>query len=182
MKIVKAINDGRGFEEFCEKPKTKENIISDEVYSRSYNLKIWKHKKLRLDREKHILHAERENKIKTYDLSNYILRISKNTDYHSFVLEAINNKPHAKSRTVHLGFKESSKLDFWINELNIIYKQIYWNFIYSEFKGEGKKLYQSYAFGTREETQAKLESIDKRENLAKSMIVSEDYPQKMENF
>ena len=99
------------------------------MYSRSYNLKIWKQKKLRLDREKQILHAERENKIKTYDLSDYLLRISKNTDYHCFVLEAINNKPHVKSRTVHLGFKESSKLEFWLNELSAIYKNIYWHFV-----------------------------------------------------
>lgn len=143
---------------------------------------MWKHKKLRLDREKHILHAERENKIKTYDLADYILRSSKNTDYHCFVLEAINNKPHAKSRTVHLGFKEASKLEFWLKELSNIYKTIYWNFVCEEFKGEGKKLYQSYAFGTRTQSETIFEKTDKHENLAKSMIIQDSYPEKVENF
>ena len=32
-------------------------MISGDIYSRSYNLKIWKLKKLRLDRNKHILYA-----------------------------------------------------------------------------------------------------------------------------
>lgn len=49
-----------------------------DVYSRSYNLKIWKHKKMKLDREKHILFAEKDNKIKTYALEDYLLRKSKN--------------------------------------------------------------------------------------------------------
>lgn len=33
------------------------------------------------------------------------MRKSKNKDYYSFVLEAINLHPHEKSRTVHLGFR-----------------------------------------------------------------------------
>jgi len=51
------------------------------------------------------LYAEKDNKIKTYILEDYIIRKSKNKDYYSFVLEAINDHPHDKSRTVHLGFK-----------------------------------------------------------------------------
>jgi hypothetical protein len=42
--------------------------FTGDVYSRSYNLKIWKHKKMRLDHSKNILYAEKDNKIKTYIL------------------------------------------------------------------------------------------------------------------
>lgn len=68
-------------------------IINDIGYSRSFNVKRWKEKKLRLDQDRHILYAEREVKIKSYDLKNYILRRSKNKEYFCFVLEAINNTP-----------------------------------------------------------------------------------------
>ena len=37
--------------------------------------------------------AEREVKIKTYDMKDYMLRLSKNRDYFSLVLEAINTNP-----------------------------------------------------------------------------------------
>ena len=43
--ILEAQDDGLEY-----KSDIKENIISSDTYSRSYNLKIWKQKKLRLDR------------------------------------------------------------------------------------------------------------------------------------
>lgn len=52
-------------------------VFSTDVYTRSYNLKMWKHKKLRLDRQKYILYAEKDNKIKTYILEDYLIRKSK---------------------------------------------------------------------------------------------------------
>jgi hypothetical protein len=51
-----------------EGPQVSKGMFSTDVYSRSFNLKMWKHKKMRLDREKHILYAEKDNKIKTYML------------------------------------------------------------------------------------------------------------------
>jgi hypothetical protein len=64
-----------------------------EAYSRTYNLKIWKKKKFRFDRENHIIYAEKDKKIKIYDLGNYIVRKADNSDYFVLVLEAINNNP-----------------------------------------------------------------------------------------
>ncbi len=82
-------------------------------YSRSFNIKRWKEKKLRLDMDKHLMFAEREQKIKSYDMRNYILRRSKNKEYFCFVLEAINRTPPEKSMTVHIGFTEESKFKEW---------------------------------------------------------------------
>lgn len=87
----------------------RSGIINDIGFSRSFNVKRWKDKKLRLDQDRHILYAERETKIKNYDMKNYILRKSKNKDYFSFVLEAINSNPPEKSRTVHIGFTDINK-------------------------------------------------------------------------
>ena len=67
-------------------PKLVKGIFSGDVFSRSFNLKIWKLKKMRLDREKCILYAEKDNKIKTYILSDYLLRRSKNKEFYCFVL------------------------------------------------------------------------------------------------
>jgi hypothetical protein len=57
-----------------------------ESFTRSYNLKIWKKKKLRFDREKHLIYAEKDKKIKIYDLANYIVRKSKANEYFCIVL------------------------------------------------------------------------------------------------
>ena len=75
-----------------------------EAYSRSWNLKIWKKKKLRYDRQNHIIYAQKDKKIKTYDLTNFIVRKQTISDYICLVLEAINENPYEKQRTVHLGF------------------------------------------------------------------------------
>lgn len=53
--------------------------------------------------------CEKDHKIKFYDLKNYLIRESKNTDYRCFVLEAINTLPHHKSLVVRIGFKEEGK-------------------------------------------------------------------------
>jgi hypothetical protein len=80
-------------------------------YSRSFSVRRWKAKKFRLDQSKHILFAERSSKITTYDLKNFLLRVSKNKDYFSFVMEAINCNPPEKSRTVHIGFNDKHKFE-----------------------------------------------------------------------
>lgn len=62
-------------------------------------------------------------------LENYIIRKSKNKEFYCFVLEAINDHPHEKSRTVHLGFKEETKFNEWYKELQAVFNAIDWNFI-----------------------------------------------------
>ncbi len=64
----------------------------------------WKEKKLRLDQGKHLLFVERKSKIVTYDLKDYLVRISKNKDYHSLVLMAVNGNPSEKQRSLQIGF------------------------------------------------------------------------------
>ena len=81
------------------------------------------------------------------------------------MLEAINNKPHEKSRTVHLGFKEASKLEYWLKELKIIYNNIYYNFVKAQIKDGNTKLYKSYLFGNKAESTV-LDNVE----LSKSMI------------
>jgi hypothetical protein len=77
-----------------EPPKSSQSgMLNTTGFSRSFNIKRWKDKKLRLDLEKHLMFAEREQKIKSYDLRNYLLRRSKNKEYYCFVLEAINKIP-----------------------------------------------------------------------------------------
>ena len=83
---------------------------------------------MRYDLDKHIIFAEREEKIKSYDLRNYILRRSKNKDYYCFVLEAINNVPHEKSMTVHIGFTEEKVLHEWWSALRFSIHFRQWEF------------------------------------------------------
>ena len=64
------------------------------MYSRSFSIGMWKQKKMRVDPENAIIYAEKSERIKTYIMKDYLLRRSKNKDYFSFVLEAINNHPH----------------------------------------------------------------------------------------
>lgn len=56
---------------------------------------------------------QKDLKIKTYELRNYLLRRSKIKDKNVMVLEAINDKPHEKSRTVHIGFEDSETFKKW---------------------------------------------------------------------
>jgi hypothetical protein len=53
-------------------------MFSSDGYSRSYKFNIWKPKRIRLDKEKKILFAEKDNRLKTFILDNYLLRKSKN--------------------------------------------------------------------------------------------------------
>ena len=80
-----------------------------DVYSLSYGLRVWKKKQMKLDISSGHMFCERDKKVKFYDLKNYLIRESKNTDYKCFVLEAINTKPHHKSLTVRIGFKDNNK-------------------------------------------------------------------------
>lgn len=80
---------------------------------------MWTEKKLRLDQDNHVIYAETKEKIKTYNLRDYIIRSSKNKEYFIFVLEAINANPQEKSRTVHLGFKDLSSYELWINRVKM---------------------------------------------------------------
>lgn len=107
-------------------------------FARSFNIKRWKEKKLRFDLDKHLLYAEREAKIKSYDIKNYILRRSKNKDYHSFVLEAINNAPHEKSMTVHIGFTDHDKLNEWLGALRFSVDYRQWEFYYHMYQTSGQ--------------------------------------------
>lgn len=90
-------------------PTKKSGVYFCEAFERSSSLGMWKSKKIRVDRDNQIIYAEKDSSIKVYVMKDYILRKSKNKDYHSFVLEAINNHPTEKCRTVHLGFKEEIK-------------------------------------------------------------------------
>jgi hypothetical protein len=50
-------------------------------------------------------------------MKDYLLRFSKNKDYISFVLEAINNNPSDKSRTVHIGFSDKEAFQKWYQSI-----------------------------------------------------------------
>ena len=118
--------------------ESQKGMINAIGYSRSFNIKRWKEKKLRFDLEKHLMFAEREQKIKSYDIRNYILRRSKNKDYHCFVLEAINNIPHEKSMTVHIGFNDENKLNEWLSVLrnSVDFRQ--WEFYLHMYQTSGQ--------------------------------------------
>ena len=61
--------------------------------------------------------AERDVKIKLYELKDYLLRLSKKKDYFTLVLEAINTNPHEKSRTVHIGFNDKAVFEKWFKSI-----------------------------------------------------------------
>lgn len=81
-----------------------ERVFQD-VFSLSYGLRVWKKKVMKVDMTAGHMFLERDKKVKFYDLRNYLIRESKNTDYKCFVLEAINTKPYHKAFTVRVGFK-----------------------------------------------------------------------------
>ena len=83
-----------------------EEKIFHEAYCLSYNLHLWKKKELKLDMAMGQMFCHKDGKIKFYDLNNYLIRESKNTDYFCFVLEAVNTQPHHKSLVVRIGFKD----------------------------------------------------------------------------
>lgn len=113
--------------------------MNDIGFSRSFNIKRWKEKKLRLDQDKHIMFAERETKIKTYDMKDYLFRLSKNKDYFSFVLEAINTNPPEKSRTVHIGFSDKAVFQRWHQSIKFSVEFREWELYYFLYRGKNPK-------------------------------------------
>ena len=112
-------------------PDIKIQSLQGICYMRSYNIKRWKKKTIRLDLIKQILYAERDNTIKQYDLGDYIFRASKNSDYYSFVLEAINSRTHEKAKTVHIGFQNMEELKKWPEPIQICIDYRHWLRIYT---------------------------------------------------
>jgi phage anti-repressor protein len=101
------------------------SFIICEAYSRTYSLRMWKKKKLRFDRENHILYAEKDKKIKIYDLANYIIRSTEKTDYFGLALEALNNTPLERSKSAHFGFEYKNTYNLWLASIqkSVDYKQ-----------------------------------------------------------
>ncbi len=91
-----------------------------EVYVKGF--RGWQKKTLRIIRKELCISLERPGKIKKHDLYNYITRKSKNNEYFSFVLEAINGVPKAKYKTMHLGFTIINTFNEWYEEVSeVIY-------------------------------------------------------------
>jgi hypothetical protein len=68
---------------------------------------------MKIDRDINHIFCSKDEKVKIYNLNNYLMRQSKNKDFYCFVLEAINEKPHVKSRQVHIGFKDIKLYNQW---------------------------------------------------------------------
>lgn len=88
-------------------------IEEQEAYTLSYSLHIWRKKELKLKHYQGILEISRDKRTKEYDLRNYMLRESKNSEYICFVLESINNKVTEKNRVVRVGFKSLPLFQEW---------------------------------------------------------------------
>ena len=71
-----------------------------------------------------------------YNLSDYILRMSKNSDYFSFVLEAINDTVIEKAKTVHIGFKKSEDLQKWAENIQLCIDYRHWERLYKSLTGK----------------------------------------------
>jgi hypothetical protein len=110
--VVRFVRDVRSNQ--YEHERLYGDLQTSEAYTRSYNLKIWKRKTLKLDRQNNHMFCSKEDKVKIYNLDNYLIRESKNKDYYCFVLEALNEKPHIKSRTVHIGFRDIKLYNEWL--------------------------------------------------------------------
>lgn len=111
-------------------------VLCDMAWARSFNTRRWKEKKFRLDQQKHLLFAERSSKISTYDLKNYLLRASKNKDYHSLVLIAINPVSSEKYSSLHIGFTDKVKFQQWFQSLKFSTEFREWEFYGSLYKGQ----------------------------------------------
>ena len=82
--------------------------------------------------------AERDKKVKTYDLGNYLIRRSRSRDYFILVLEAITSQPLDVNKSVHLGFDYKSIYDQWFYSIQqaVDYKQ--WEFFVDIMKKKKK--------------------------------------------
>jgi hypothetical protein len=71
----------------------------------------------------------------TYDLKDYLMRVSKNKDYHSLVLHATNINPSDKYRTLQMGFNDMAKFQLWFDSLKFSTEFREWEFYCSLYKG-----------------------------------------------
>lgn len=94
-------------------PNVRNDVLEAFIYTKSHGLGVWKKKKMRLDNPRQIIYAEKNDTIKEYDLGDYIFRGSKNTKFSTFVLEAIKQSVHYKSKTVHFGFDSVDEMQLW---------------------------------------------------------------------
>ena len=67
-------------------PQIKNNSIEAVVLTKTHSLKRWKPNKMRLDNQRQVIYAEDKDRIKQFDLGDYMFRGSKNTKYYSFVI------------------------------------------------------------------------------------------------
>ena len=88
-------------------------LETDEAYTLSYSLHIWRRKELRLKGLKGLLEISRDKRTKQYDLRNYVIRESKNSEYNCFVLESINGNVTEKNKVVRVGFKGLGMFQEW---------------------------------------------------------------------
>jgi phage anti-repressor protein len=109
----------RDFEEqaFNAPISTYSGVLCQLAWAHGLSARRWKEKMFRLDHQKHLLFSERSAKIATYDLKDYMLRVSKNKDYHSLVLMAVNNNPLEKHHSLHIGFDDKAKYQQWYDAL-----------------------------------------------------------------
>lgn len=93
------------------------SIKTIDVYIRGATLRSWKQKTIQVNGEDVNLILEKEGKKTIHNLSHYILRKSKNTDYFCFVLEVVDSVPKTKYDTIHIGFTNT-------NQFNIVYQEV----------------------------------------------------------
>jgi hypothetical protein len=61
--------------------------------------------------------------------------VSKNKEYHSFVLHATNSNPAEKYHTLQIGFTDISKFRLWFDSLKFSIEFREWEFYCSLYKG-----------------------------------------------
>ena len=108
--------------------------------------------------------------IKIYDLGNYIVRRSNNTDYFCIVLEAVNSAPLQKSKTVHIGFEFKNSYSLWFCSIQNSVKYKLWEKL-GEMLGK-KSLMKEYSIK------------EYKQSLSKSTSEEHPHPQfkKSESF
>lgn len=100
------------------------------AFTKSYNIKIWKEKRMRLDSSRQIIFGEKDGVIKEYDLGNYLFRGSKNSKYYTFVLEAIKSTVNVKAKTVHIGFQNLEVMKQWAEAVQLCIDYRHWKRLY----------------------------------------------------
>ena len=92
IRIVSFLKDLKDLKQSTDNLEGEQSF--NDAYFLTHSLRLWKKKQLKLDMNKGLLTCQKDQKVKYYDLKNYLIRSSKKTDYHCFALEAINNKPY----------------------------------------------------------------------------------------